>query len=155
MKRGNKGKKRVQFAAQEEAKRKQIIEQLTTNVALTRTIQEASHLLMHAECSISEQKWNFMDADKLDSLVSLLNESLFNEVLEERVLRGLCCNLAGCPRPEMSEEEINAWRAHAVRARGHSVRDMAAKLKAMKKDQNAVEEDEGAKVDPLFCSEAC
>ena len=45
-------------------------------------------------------QWSFMDAEGLECLVSLLNDALLNEVVEERVLRGLCCNmLLSCPNP--------------------------------------------------------
>ena len=96
-----------------------------------------------------------MNADKIDCLVSLLNESLLNEVLEERVLMGLCCNLVGCPRPEMTEDEVTARRAIAVRARGHSVRDISSKLRALKKEESKQDEEEAPEFDPLFCSESC
>ena len=41
-----------------------------------------------------------------DSLIELLNKPLLDEVLEERLIRGLCCNLATCSAPQMSEDDI-------------------------------------------------
>lgn len=75
-----------------------------------------------------------MNDDKLDCLVSLLNEPLLNEIIEERVISGLCCNLVGCHRPEMTEEEIIERKAKAVKVKGKSVRDLSAKLKAYKRE---------------------
>jgi hypothetical protein len=85
------------------------MEQLSTNVVMTTTIQRACHLLMSVSCHPYEG--GFLEQGDLDCLVSLLNDSLLNEVLEERVLKHLCCNVATCRQPQMTEEEAAARRA--------------------------------------------
>lgn len=73
----------------------------------------------------------FLSTDDLDCLISLLNDSLLDEVLEERVLRHFCCNLtASCPEPAMSDELISVRKAAQSKASRRSIKDLTQKLKA-------------------------
>ena len=167
---GSKGGKRVQFAAQEK-KRKEILDQLTTNGAMNETIQKACHLLMDAQASASgegeeEQKSSsFLSDSERESLISLLNKPLLDEVVEERVLRGLCCNLASCLTPHMTEHQLRQSKTRAAKNnKGNSVKDLSERLRARRNVESS-ENDEGESssrsinvvvtIEPLFCSEIC
>jgi len=88
----------------QESKRVQIIEQLASNVTLVSTISKAGHLLALVNPSESDQTY-LTDSD-VDCLIGLLNEPLLDEVVEERVLKNLCCNFANCLQPSMTEALI-------------------------------------------------
>lgn len=62
---------------------------------------------MRADCnksSIEESNNDFMQPGDVECLVSLLNEGLLCEVVEERVVNLLCCNVVSCQTPEMTDE---------------------------------------------------
>ena len=74
---------------------------------MTETIQKACHLLMDAQApSDSGEESSYLNESERESLISLLNKPLLDEVVEERVLRGLCCNLASCTTPHMTDDQI-------------------------------------------------
>ena len=72
---------------------------------MTETIQKACHLLVEPQATAGDEA-SFLSSDDRENLIGLLNKPLLDEVIEERVLRGLCCNLASCSTPQMSEEQI-------------------------------------------------
>ena len=106
-----KSAKRVQFAEEKARHRKRVVEELTSNVKLTETIQRASHLLMLPDCHAKEGGF-LKETNEVECLVALLNPVLLQEVLEERLLRHLCCNLVSCKQPVMTVEEMEARKAH-------------------------------------------
>lgn len=66
-------------------KRKQIISELRTNAALISVSEKTAYLL-------ASHKFQ-MSPEEKDSIVRLMNQSLFDEVSEERASANLCSNL--------------------------------------------------------------
>ena len=66
----------------------------------------------------------------MDCLISLLNDALLKEVTEERTVNLLCCNVASCKNPELTDDMAKEWKAHNVRTRGKTLRDLTLRLKA-------------------------
>ena len=52
------------------------------------------------------EEGSILSVEDRESLISLLNKPLMDEVIEERLIRGLCCNLTTCQRPQMDEGEV-------------------------------------------------
>ena len=58
----------------------------------------------------------------------------------------------------MSEEEVEARKLVAMKKRGKTLKDLTAKLKAIKiesNDESKEDEEEKPEADPLFCSDIC
>ena len=71
-----------------------------------------------------------MSDEELDCLIELLNEAILEEVLDERVLRSLCCNFATCVEPTMSETQIRARKLAQAKSKGRSFKDLTVKLRS-------------------------
>lgn len=115
---------------------------------------------MDAHATECEQGSILRTGDR-DALISMLNKPLLDEITEERVLRGLCCNLATCRTPQMTEEEIKESKSRATRKKSTgTLQDLSNKLKARRLAEGvSQQENENGEpvvtVEPLFCSERC
>ena len=128
---------------------------------MTETIQKACHLLMETRATEGDEE-SFLSSDDRENLIGLLNKPLLDEVIEERVLRGLCCNVASCSTPQMSEEQIRQSKTRTFKKKSGTLKDLTQRLQAMRKKKEEAKEDAAesqtdpeVEVNPQFCCETC